>query len=123
MLTIRSIFCPNRWKNYRNCISGVPGLPVARNDVLVGREFGEPHRAPGVELLGRDSDLGAESELASVGEGRRDVDIDARRVGPLREQPRCLRILGDDRLAVARGVAFDVARASSSEPTVLTASL
>ena len=78
-----------------------------------------------MEFLGRNADLGAEPELAAVGEGRRDVDIDARRVGPLREQPRRLRILGDDRLAVARGVAFDVGQGfvERTDGFVRTASL
>ena len=57
--------------------SGFPDLPVARDDVFVGRQFGKAHRTAGVELLGRDSHLGAEAELAAVGEGRRDVDVDA----------------------------------------------
>ena len=88
--------------------SGFPDLPVARDDVFVGRQFGKAHRTAGVELLGRDSHLGAEAELAAVGEGRRDVDVDAGGVHGACELRGGLFVLGDDGFAVARRVAGDV---------------
>ena len=61
-----------------------------------------------MEFLGRNADLGAEPELAAVGEGRRDVDVDARRIDPPGELPGRPGVFGDDGFAVARGVAGDV---------------
>ena len=61
-----------------------------------------------MEFLGRDADLGAEAELAAVGEGRRDVDVDACRIDPPGELPGRFGVLGDDGFAVARGVAGDM---------------
>ena len=61
-----------------------------------------------MEFLGRDADLGAEPELAAVGEGRRDVDVDARRIDPPGELPGRPGVFGDDGFAVVRGVAGDV---------------
>ena len=46
----------------------LPHLAVAVDEVLVGGEGGETHGASGVKLLGGDADLGAKSELATVGE-------------------------------------------------------
>jgi hypothetical protein len=40
---------------------------------LVAGEFAETHGAAGVELVGGDADLGAEAELATVGEAGGDV--------------------------------------------------
>lgn len=48
-------------------------VTVADDDVLGGGHLREAHRAAGVELLGADPDLGAEPELAPVGEPRRGV--------------------------------------------------
>ena len=39
-------------------------LAVAPDDVLVGRELAQAHRAARVQLLRGDPDLGAEAELA-----------------------------------------------------------
>src|SRR5262245_65631456 len=49
-------------------------LPFAPDDVLLGGELAEAHRAAGVELLGRDADLGPEPELLAVDEPGRRVD-------------------------------------------------
>ena len=48
-------------------------LAVAPDDVLVGGELAQAHRAARVQLLRRDADLGAEAELLAVGEARRRV--------------------------------------------------
>ena len=83
-------------------------MSVARDDILVGRELGQSHRAAGVEFLRRDTHFGAEAELPAVGEGGRDVDVDARRIDPPGELPGRPGVFGDDGFAVARGVAGDV---------------
>ena len=38
----------------------------AGDDVFVGAEFGEAHGAAGVEAIGTDTDLGAETKLETV---------------------------------------------------------
>src|SRR5699024_9400283 len=43
-------------------------VPLPDHEPLRGGDLGEPHGAAGVELLGGDADLGAEAELAAVGE-------------------------------------------------------
>ena len=57
-----------------------PDLTVALDDPLGRRQLGQGHRAAGVQLLGRDADLGAEAELAAVGEAGARVDHDGGRV-------------------------------------------
>ncbi len=47
-----------------------PDVPVAGDDVGGAGQLGQAHRPAGVQLLGRDADLGAEAELAAVGEPR-----------------------------------------------------
>ncbi len=54
-----------------------PHLAVAGDDVFVGGELGEAHRAAGVEFLGADAYFGAEAELGAVGEGGGDIHVDA----------------------------------------------
>ncbi|MBM7519676.1 drug/metabolite transporter (DMT)-like permease [Nocardioides nitrophenolicus] len=49
-------------------------VAVADDDVLGRGHLRQPHRAAGVQLLGADPDLGAEAELAAVGEPGRGVD-------------------------------------------------
>src|SRR5674536_43049 len=69
--------------------------------VLRARHLGQRHRPAGVQLLGRDPYLRAESELATVGEAAAGVDEDDCRVD-LGDEPlsRC-EVTGDDRLRVA----------------------
>jgi hypothetical protein len=43
-------------------------LARAANDVFVSGKFLEGHGAAGVKLIGGDADLGAETELATIGE-------------------------------------------------------
>ena len=45
-----------------------PDLPRPAHHVLVGGELFGPHRTAGMQLVGGDADLGAEAELATVGE-------------------------------------------------------
>src|SRR4051812_7252836 len=61
-------------ENWGNCDGGrgngnlSAGVTVAGHDVGGRGELGQAERAPGVQLLGGDADLGAEAELAAVGE-------------------------------------------------------
>src|SRR5216683_2929073 len=60
----------------RVSLSGLPGVAHA---ILEGGELLDPDRAAGVEAAGGDADLGAETELAAVGElGRGVVQHDRR---------------------------------------------
>ena len=61
-----------------------------------------------MQFLGADAYFGTESELRSVGEGRRYVGIDACRIHPFLELPNRVRIFGNDRFAVARRVSGNV---------------
>ena len=65
-----------------------PYVAVAGDDVLGRGHLGQPHRPAGVQLLRADADLGAEPELAAVGEPRRRVDEDGGRVDLGGEPPR-----------------------------------
>ena len=55
-------------------------LAVAADDVFVGRQFLETHRAARMQLVGADADLRAEAEFAAVGEARGSVPINRRRI-------------------------------------------
>src|SRR5438876_72470 len=89
------------------CPSG-PDVTLALDQVLEGAELPQADRAAGVELLGRVSDLGPHSELASVGEAGGRVHVDARRVHSELKGARLLRVAGDDRLRMPRAPAVDV---------------
>jgi signal transduction histidine kinase len=83
-------------------------LAVACHDVLRGCHLGQPHRAAGVELLGRDTDLRAEAELSSVGEARRRIDHDCGSIDSCGEPARGILRTRHDRLGVAGPEAPDV---------------
>ena len=53
-------------------------LAVAANDVFVGRQFFETHRAARMKLVGADADLRAETKLAAIGETGGSIPIDRR---------------------------------------------
>src|SRR4051794_22787386 len=82
-------------------------VPRSPHDVLERAQLAQPDRAARVELLRRVADLGAEAELAAVGEPRRGVDVDAGRVDAELEGPRAVVGARDDRLGVPRPVAAD----------------
>ena len=83
--------------------------PVPRTTyLLVGAQLRKAHGAPGVELLGGDAHLAAQSELAPVGEAGGGVPIDRGGVH-LGQEPLCgLLVGGDDGVRVAGGVGGDV---------------
>src|SRR5258706_15238271 len=91
-----------------------PYLPFAPYDVLVGGQLAHAHRAARVQLLRRDTDLGAEPELFSVGEACARVHDDGRGVDLVREAARRVEIASEDRLGVPGPVVVDV-RDSSIE--------
>ena len=83
-------------------------LPFTPDDVLVGGQLAQAHRAARVQLLRRDPDLGAEAELLAVGEARARVHDDRRRVDLVREAAGRVEIAREDRLGVPGAVAVDV---------------
>src|SRR3954452_19606663 len=83
-------------------------VSVTPDDVLERAELAQPDRPARVELLRRVADLGAEPELAAVGEARRGVHVDARGVDPELEGPRARVGRRHDRLRMAGAVAVDV---------------
>src|SRR3954449_5250348 len=85
-----------------------PDLARSLDHVLERAELAHADRAARVELLRGVADLGAEAELAAVGEARGRVDVDARRVNAQLEGARARVGRRDDRLAVARAVRVDV---------------
>src|SRR5438093_5731131 len=96
-----------------NCISRVtactelcsrPRLPGAVNAIFEARQLLGADRAAGVEFTGGNPDLGAEAELAAIGELRRCVVQHDCGIDLAEEFLGDLRILGHDRVGVARAV-------------------
>src|SRR5205809_7145447 len=85
-----------------------PDLSVAVDDVLERAELAKPDQRTRVELLRGVADLGPYAELPAVGEARRGVDVDARRIDAQRERARRGDALGDDRFRVPAPVHVDV---------------
>ena len=85
-----------------------PDLPVTVDNVLVAAKLLQPHGSPGVQLLGRDAHLTAQTKLAAVGKAGGAVHIHSGAVYRSGEPVGvCLRP-GQDGLAVAGGVLCDV---------------
>src|SRR5258705_9729052 len=100
-----------------NCISRVaacaglksrPRLPGAVNAIFEARQLLGADRAAGVEFAGGNADLGAEAELAAVGELRRGVVQHDGGIDLAEEFFGGLCILGHDRIGVARAVVLDM---------------
>src|SRR6266536_5974471 len=83
-------------------------LAVAPQHVLVGGELPQAHGPSGVELLGRDSDLGAEPEALTVGETSRGVHDDHGRIDVTCEAAGGVEVAGDDGLGMPGTKAVDV---------------
>ncbi len=81
-----------------------PCLPGAVNTVFEARQLFGADRAAGVEFAGGNPDLGAEAELAAVGELRRCVMQHDRGIDLVEEFFRRARIFGHDRIGVMRAV-------------------
>ena len=91
------------------------------DDVLDTGQLAKAHRAPGVQLLGRDADLGPEAELTAIDEAGRRVDQHGGGIDLADKASRCLEVAGDDRLGVSRAEPGDVAIAPSRSSTTPTA--
>ena len=83
-------------------------LPVAAHPILEGAELLDPDRPARVHAPGGDADLGAEAELAPVGELGRGVVQDDRRIDLLQEPLGRGLVLGHDAVGVMRAIGLDV---------------
>ena len=83
-------------------------LSVAGDDIFIGTELIQSHGAAGVELLGGDAHLTAQTELSAVGEAGGDVDVHGGTVHLTGEAGRSGGVLRDDAVAVMGGVGGDV---------------
>ncbi len=84
-------------------------MAVACDDVLVGGHLTQAHRTTGVHLLGGNAQLAAQTELASVCESGRGIDIDGCRVHMECEKVSRLAVFRHNGLAVPCRVLGDVA--------------
>ena len=75
---------------------------------MVAGEFAEAHGAAGVELVGGDADLGAEAELATVGEAGGDIVKHAGGIHGAEEMLGHGVIRCDDAIGVVGAVGVDV---------------
>src|ERR1044072_9916587 len=89
---------------------GGDGVAVAFEEIFVSREPFESDRAACVELGGAYPQLRAEAVTEAIGEARRGVVVDARRVHLREETRRTSAVFGHDCLRVARAVALDVSQ-------------
>src|SRR4051794_39020452 len=83
-------------------------LAGAVDTVLEARQLLGANRTAGVEFAGRDTDLGAEAELAAVGKLRRGVVQHDRRVDLVEEAFGAISVISDDRIGVVRAVLLDM---------------
>src|SRR4029079_1420878 len=88
--------------------SSRPDLPGAAHAILEAGELLDAAWAAGVQLAGGDADLGAEAELATVGELRRCVVQHDRGIDLVEEFLRRRLVGGDDRVGVMGAVTLDV---------------
>src|SRR5256885_15562439 len=89
-------------------LSSRPDLPRAAHAILETRQLLDADRSARVETARGDADLGAEPELAAVGELGRRVVQDDRGIDLAEKFLRCGAILGDDRVGVMRAEALDM---------------
>ena len=73
-----------------------PDLTVAVDEVFIGHECFQPHRAADVQLLRTDTDFGAKTKFKAIGEARRRIDIDGRRIDSRLESGSCRLIFRND---------------------------
>src|SRR5262249_57596801 len=85
-----------------------PRLSVAAYAIFEAGQLLDSDRSAGVEPPGGNADLGAEAELAAVGELRRRVMEHDGGVDFAQEFFGRLAVLGHDRVGVMRAVAFDM---------------
>src|ERR1700736_1994940 len=85
-----------------------PGLPGAVDPIFEAGQLLGADGAAGVEFSGGNSDLGAEAELAAIGELRRCVVQYDGRVDLVEEFLRDFCVFGHDRVGVMRAVVMNV---------------
>src|SRR5438034_245277 len=85
-----------------------PRLPGAVDAILEAGQLLGTNRPAGVEFAGGDADLGAEAELAAIGELRRRVMQHDRGVDLVEESLRSASVFGHDRIGVVRAVIVDM---------------
>ena len=78
------------------------------NAVLEAGQLLGADRAAGVELAGGNADLGAETELAAIGELRRGIVQDDRRIDFFQEALRRRAVLGEDAIGMMRAIGLDM---------------
>ena len=99
------------------CIGSGPDLARAVDAVLEGAELLDADRAARVHAAGGDADLGAEAELAAIGElGRGVVEHDGGIDLGEEALGRGL-VGGDDRVGMVRAVALDMVDGAASSPS------
>src|SRR6201992_2153096 len=86
----------------RSCLSG------AVNTIFEACKLFGADRAAGVEFSGGDADFGAEAEFTAIGELRRGVVQDDRRIDLVEELARDGVVVGHDRIGVVRTVIVDM---------------
>src|SRR6185437_4014550 len=94
-------------KRPRALLSG-PDLPVAAHAIFERAKLLDPDGAARVHAPGRDANLGAEAELAPVGELGRGVVHDDRRIDLFQEALSRGSVLGHDAVGVVRAVGLDM---------------
>src|SRR5271156_196744 len=90
------------------CSPSRPRLPVAAHAILEGAELLDADRPAGVHAPGGDADLGAEAELAAVGELGGGVVQHDRGIDLFQEALRGRGILADDAIGVMRAIGLDM---------------
>src|SRR5882672_11834763 len=85
-----------------------PRLPGAVDAIFEAGQLLGANRSAGVEFAGGDPDLGAEAELAAIGELRRCVVQHDRGVDLVEEFLRGVRVVRHDRIGVVRAVIVDM---------------
>src|SRR5690349_2877004 len=71
---------PDRAWSWFASFTSCPDLAAALDYIFVSRQFLQAHRTARVQPIGRDAGFGAETELKTVGEAGRCVDINRGRI-------------------------------------------
>src|ERR1700722_18611730 len=93
-------------QSYPHVIDSAPrsgaDLSIPAQEVLIGRQFVEPHRPARVQPIGRDSSLSPESEFEAVSETRRRIDINRSRIDLAFKARGGRRVASNDRIGKMR---------------------
>ena len=83
-------------------------LPLAKYHVLLGGKPFQAHRAPGVQLVGGDTDFGTQAVLETVGKAGGSIDHHRGGVHLAQKPHGAPVIAGDNAVGVQRAVSVDV---------------